>query len=699
MRDAVLHLLLLSLWGGAAAVGALAVSAALRRAHTPSRWLCWLWLAVGVRFALPWGIPLTLPRPQNQQLAQAAETVQALAEAPAPVVRPAVQAAPVQAAPAPWYEGLTVWHLLAAVWALGVLVLAVRAVAGYVRLRRTVALACKTPEGCYSGSCVPAPFTLGILRPRIYLPGSLTGAARQAVLLHERTHLRRRDPVVKPLYYAVVCLHWFNPLAWLAFRQLEREMEAACDEAAVRGCDAAARNAYCESLLQYALQGRMTPASLAFGQGSVKQRIVHLLHYRRLGAGALLLCAVAVGLSVTACMMRPQVAEATPETAAGPAAETGPQPATPETAVTFTPNTAGLPNLDDPANSPRFLCPVEYTYISRYMGGGHRGNDLCAPAGTPVYAAQDGYVESATYHWSWGNFVQLDHGSAADGRRWETLYAHLRSLAVEPGQTVKAGDLLGYVGATGYATGNALHFEMTVDDVLADARYFTDYREGDGSELTEEVAAELRAQCDGEQQNVVTFAADAAGLPNLDDPANSALFMSPLQNFKYISAVMENGHPGVDMAADAGTPVYAAADGVVTVSEADATFGNWVEIDHGAGADGHRWTTRYAHMDDRSVQVGQTVQAGELVGHVGSTGQSTGNHLHFVVLADSAPVDPRYVTGAPLTSHTALTGDQAAEIKAAIQELQQDQQEAEQEARAALDEAAARLDGSLSGGA
>src|SRR5699024_282547 len=291
MRDAVLHLLLLSLWGGAAAVGALAVSAALRRAHTPSRWLCWLWLAVGVRFALPWGIPLTLPRPQNQQLAQAAETVQALAEAPAPVARPAVQAAPVQAAPAPWYEGLTVWHLLAAVWALGVLVLAVRAVAGYVRLRRTVALACKTPEGCYSGSCVPAPFTLGILRPRIYLPGSLTGAARQAVLLHERTHLRRRDPVVKPLYYAVVCLHWFNPLAWLAFRQLEREMEAACDEAAVRGCDAAARNAYCESLLQYALQGRMTPASLAFGQGSVKQRIVHLLHYRRLGAGALLLCA------------------------------------------------------------------------------------------------------------------------------------------------------------------------------------------------------------------------------------------------------------------------------------------------------------------------------------------------------------------------------------------------------------------------
>ena len=58
-----------------------------------------------------------------------------------------------------------------------------------------------------------APFTLGILRPRVYLPDDLQGTARRAVLLHEQTHIRRRDPLVKPLFYAVVCLHWFNPLA------------------------------------------------------------------------------------------------------------------------------------------------------------------------------------------------------------------------------------------------------------------------------------------------------------------------------------------------------------------------------------------------------------------------------------------------------------------------------------------------------
>ena len=496
MRDAVLHFLLLSLWGGAAALGALAVSALLRRVHTPSRMLCWLWLAVGLRFALPWGIPLTLPRPRNEQLAQAADTVQALTEGPAPTPAPVIQApAATAASAAPWYTQLTVWHLLAAVWAVGVLVLAVRAVAGYARLRHAVALACKTGDGCYSGECVPAPFTLGIFRPRIYLPAALTGAARQAVVLHERTHLRRHDLQIKPLFYAVVCLHWFNPLAWLAFRQLEREMESACDEAAVRDCDAAARNAYCESILQYALQGRMAPGSLAFGQGSVKTRIVHLLHYRKIGAGALVVCAAAVGLSVTACMMQPQVEEATPETAETTQSEPAPQPtATPENAVTFTANTAGLPNLDDPENSPRFLCPVEYTYISRYMDNSHRGDDLAADKGAPVYAVQDGVVTYADFHYSYGYCVILDHGTGPDGNQWSTLYAHMDDYTVANGQVVKVGELIGHAGSTGNATGNHLHFEVFLNGGVTQPRYLTAYREDDIQPLTAEMAQELLAQ-------------------------------------------------------------------------------------------------------------------------------------------------------------------------------------------------------------
>lgn len=284
MRSTVLAFLLLSARGGVASLAAWLVCRALRRAHAPSRLLCWLWLAVGLRFVLPWGIPLKLPRPESVPLAAAADTVQELGELP---LLPPAPAAAAAAAPLPWYARLTPWHALAAVWLVGVLVLAVRGGIGYLKLKRCVALACKTPDGCYGGACVPTPFTLGFVRPRIYLPDSLQGPARQAVLLHERTHIRRRDPLVKPLFCAVVCLHWFNPLAWLALRAFEHDMEAACDEAAVQGCTLAERSTYCESLLHFAMQGHpiRTPGSLAFGQGSVKERIVHLLALPPSGCG------------------------------------------------------------------------------------------------------------------------------------------------------------------------------------------------------------------------------------------------------------------------------------------------------------------------------------------------------------------------------------------------------------------------------
>lgn len=624
MRSTVFAFLLLSARGGAAALAAWAVCKLLRRAHAPSRLLCWLWLAVGLRFVLPCGIPLSLPRPQNTQLAAAADTVQELGELPLVAPPPAVSA---PAAALPWYARLTPWHALAAVWAVGVAVLAVRGIVGYIKLKCHVALACKTSDGCYSGACVTAPFTLGILRPRVYLPDDLQGTARQAVLLHEQTHIRRRDPLTKPLFYAVACLHWFNPLAWLAFCAFERDMEAACDEAAVRGRPLPERNAYCESLLHFAVQGRSIPGSLAFGQGSVKERIVHLLHYRRLGAGALAVCAAVVGLSVTACMVRPQVEDA-PATAAPPAATA--ETAEPTPAPTSVPAVAAaLPTLDDAANSPRFICPVKYKYISRFATNGHRGDDLCAAEGTEIYAAADGVVLAAQEHYSWGNFVEIDHGTDADGLRWATLYAHMQSCAVQVGQTVTAGQVIGYVGSTGNATGNACHFEMYVNGTLVEPRYFTAYDGSDAAELTQEKADEILAEAVRRAASDQVTAADGAALSGVD------LFTLPVAPPPQVSGYdPENGHPGIDFAAEEGAEVYAVAGGIVTAADYDVEKGNYVVLDHGGGLE-----TEYQHMKSLLVSAGQSVVQGQVLGYVGSTGNSTGPHLHFEARQDGAPAD------------------------------------------------------------
>ena len=629
MRSIVLSFLLLSTRGAVAAAAVWCVCRALRRAHAPSRLLCWLWLAVGVRFVLPWGIPLRLPRPQSAPLAAAADTVQELGALPLPDLAPA---APTAAVALPWYARLSPWHALAAVWLAGVLVLALRGLAGYWRLRRSVALACKAPDGCYGGACVAAPFTLGILHPRIYLPDSLRGAARQAVLLHEQTHIRRGDPLTKPLFYAAVCLHWFNPLAWLAFRGFERDMEAACDEAAVQDRPLPERSAYCETLLQFAVQGQRVPGSLTFGQGSVKGRIVHLLHYRRLGAGALAVCIAVVGLCFAACMVRPELSaqpETTTATPESPATAETAQPAeTPAPVV----QTSALPTLSDAANSPRFLCPVDYKYISRFRSDedGHRGDDLCADEGTEIRAAADGVVLAAQEHYSYGIFVELDHGTDADGLRWATLYAHMQKCIVQPGQTVTAGQVIGYLGHTGNTTGNACHFEMQVNGTLVEPRYFTAYDGSDAAELTQEKADEILAEAvRNASSDQVTAADGAAALSGVE------LFTLPVAPPPQVSGYdPENGHPGIDFAAEEGAEVYAVADGIVTTADYDAEKGNYVVLDHGGGLE-----TEYQHLKSSLVSAGQSVVQCQVLGYVGSTGNSTGPHLHFEARQDSAPAD------------------------------------------------------------
>lgn len=109
-----------------------------------------------------------------------------------------------------------------------------------------------------------------------------------------------------------------------------------------------------------------------------------------------------------------------------------------------------------------------YKYISCYFGGnGHRGTDYAAPGGTEIYAVSGGVVTAAAYHYSWGYYVQVYHGKDDNGNSYSTLYAHMNSAPiVSVGQSVSKGQTLGYVGSTGNSTGNHLHLEMKVNNVL-----------------------------------------------------------------------------------------------------------------------------------------------------------------------------------------------------------------------------------------
>lgn len=125
-----------------------------------------------------------------------------------------------------------------------------------------------------------------------------------------------------------------------------------------------------------------------------------------------------------------------------------------------------------------FINPLNsYKYISCYFGdGGHGGTDFAAPGGTEIHAMADGIVTNATYHYSYGYYVMITHGTADDGNTYATLYAHMNSAPlVSAGQAVTQGQTIGYVGTTGYSTGNHLHLEMRVNGVRTSVLPYISY--------------------------------------------------------------------------------------------------------------------------------------------------------------------------------------------------------------------------------
>ena len=125
-----------------------------------------------------------------------------------------------------------------------------------------------------------------------------------------------------------------------------------------------------------------------------------------------------------------------------------------------------------------FINPLNsYKYISCYFGdGGHGGTDFAAPGGTEIHAMADGIVTNATYHYSYGYYVMITHGTADDGNTYATLYAHMNSAPlVSAGQAVTQGQTIGYVGTTGYSTGNHLHLEMRINGVRTSVLPYISY--------------------------------------------------------------------------------------------------------------------------------------------------------------------------------------------------------------------------------
>lgn len=202
-----------------------------------------------------------------------------------------------------------VW--IGVIWLAGLAVVLLYGSRGYISLRKNLRHAKTLRQNVYETERIETPFVLGIVSPKIYLPRNLTEQEQEYIILHERTHIMRGDHVSRLLFFLALAIHWFNPLAWVAFYLSEKDMEMSCDETVLKAMDEDIRAAYATSLLTLAIgRRRFAGIPLAFGESDTKARVKNIMRYRKPAIGVAVVAALVVGLLVVALGSNPTEQEA-----------------------------------------------------------------------------------------------------------------------------------------------------------------------------------------------------------------------------------------------------------------------------------------------------------------------------------------------------------------------------------------------------
>ena len=272
------------------------------------RWtMCLLWGLVALRLVMPFSLESDVSlHPGREPIADLQTQWGGDTQ---PDTLPEVQPEPlpetpsVTPAPAPGEE-IDLMEILGWVWLAGACAMALYGAVSYVRLKRKVRPSLQVEKRVFVCDGIGYPFLLGVLRPKVYLPSDLEEPHLSYVLAHEKAHVKRGDHLWKPLGFALLTLHWFNPLLWVAYLLLCRDIESACDEKVVRDMDNTQKDGYSRALLACSLQGAfhrrwISACPVAFGETGVKTRIKGVLHYKKPAFWVLLiaiLACVAVGV-------------------------------------------------------------------------------------------------------------------------------------------------------------------------------------------------------------------------------------------------------------------------------------------------------------------------------------------------------------------------------------------------------------------
>ncbi len=256
------------------------------------KWLaCALWAAVALRLLLPFSFESALSLVPSAQTVVPPSSI----EESAPDIQTGIEIfdAPIneyiddnfaesaaQSTQSFGFDGIM--DIAALVWLVGAFAMLIYGLVSFLRVRFRVKMSIPYRENMYYCDKISSPFILGIFKPRIYLPPSLSTEQMEYVILHEKAHLKRKDHLTKPFGFILLSVYWFNPLVWLAFVLMCRDIELACDEKAIKQMDNKDKRGYSEALVSLSTGHSFVAACpLAFGEAGIKDRIKSIVNYKK----------------------------------------------------------------------------------------------------------------------------------------------------------------------------------------------------------------------------------------------------------------------------------------------------------------------------------------------------------------------------------------------------------------------------------
>ncbi len=191
------------------------------------------------------------------------------------------------------------WNILPWIWLFGIIGILGYSLIRLMQLKKKLDCNIWIRDNIYYVDEIPNALVWGIRNPKIYVYSQIPEKELEYVLLHENAHIQRKDPMIKFAAFLIVCIHWFNPLAWIAYRQLEHYMELSCDEVVLKKLDYWDYKEYAKTLFNRSVCGqRKNP--LAFGESYIKQRIKNIVHYKKsTGIGVGLAIVILIGVGIT----------------------------------------------------------------------------------------------------------------------------------------------------------------------------------------------------------------------------------------------------------------------------------------------------------------------------------------------------------------------------------------------------------------